>query len=247
LLPDGPAHASWLSDAEKATISMRRVADDATTERELWPALRDPRVLALGLVNFGLLFSGYGVAFWLPQIVQAMGFSNLATGFVVALPFLVSIPIMVLWGRSSDVRSERIWHVALPALLAAGGFVVASFAQDDLLVLLGLGFSAIGILAMQPPLVSLPSLFLSGPAAAGGLAVIVSIGSLGGFLGPTIVGALRGSSENYSYAMAVLAFPLVVSAAIVLALGRAMKPRPVLSAIAKVSKGSDAEVGRCGD
>jgi ACS family tartrate transporter-like MFS transporter len=194
-------------------------------------------VLALGLVNFGILFGAYGVQFWLPQIVQGMGFSNLATGFVVALPFLVSIPVMILWGRSSDVRGERIWHVALPALLAAGGFIVASLAQDDLLVLLGLTFAAVGVLAMQPPFFSLPSLFLSGPAAAGGIALVISIGNLGGFLGPTIVGVLRGASGNYASAIAMLAVAPVLSTAIVLALGRVLTPR--LAAMQSTTGGAE--------
>ena len=132
LLPDGPAHASWLTGAEKKTIAARHAAEDSTEHRDLWPALRDPRVLALGLVNFGIQCGLYGVQLWLPQIVQAMGFSNLATGFVVALPYVAGMGAMILWGRSSDARGERIWHVALPVLLAASGFAVASLAQTDL-------------------------------------------------------------------------------------------------------------------
>src|SRR5258708_4740499 len=98
-----------------------------------------------------------------------MGFSNLATGFVVALPFTASMVAMILWGRSSDLRGDRIWHVALPALFAATGFVGASLAQSNLLSLVALSVALVGLLAMQPPFFSLLSSFLGGTAAAGGI------------------------------------------------------------------------------
>jgi ACS family tartrate transporter-like MFS transporter len=82
--------------------------------------------VALALVNLGLLFANTGTTLWLPQIVQGMGFSNLETGFVSALPYAVSLPAMFLWGVSSDRKDERVKHVALPAMVAAVGFLAAS-------------------------------------------------------------------------------------------------------------------------
>jgi MFS transporter, ACS family, tartrate transporter len=184
-------------------------------------------VLALGLVNFGLLSGLVGITLWLPQIVQAMGFSNFATGFVVALPFVVSIPAMILWGRSSDARGERVWHVALPLLLAALGFAVASITQDYLLVLVALTLVLAGLLVAQAPMYSLVSSFLSGPAAAGGIALVVAISILGSFAGPAMIGVLKEATGSYAAGMAALAAVLVLTAAIVLALGRAMAARKV--------------------
>ena len=226
-LPDGPADASWLTGAEKKTIAARHAAEDSTEHRDLWRALRDPRVLALGLVNFGIQCGLYGTTLWLPQIVQAMGFSNLATGFVVALPYVAAMAAMILWGRSSDKRGERIWHVALPILLAAAGFAGASLAQTDPLVLVALTLSMVGIVSAYGPFWSLPSSFLGGSAAAGGIALINTIASLGGFVGPTIIGVLKEQTGSYASAMAMLAIVFVVAALIVLALGRAMAPRKV--------------------
>ena len=226
-LPDGPADASWLTGAEKKTIAARHAAEDSTEHRDLWRALRDPRVLALGLVNFGIQCGLYGTTLWLPQIVQAMGFSNLATGFVVALPYVAAMAAMILWGRSSDKRGERIWHVALPILLAAAGFAGASVAQTDPLVLVALTLSMVGIVSAYGPFWSLPSSFLGGSAAAGGIALINTIASLGGFVGPTIIGVLKEQTGSYASAMAMLAIVFVVAALIVLALGRAMAPRKV--------------------
>ncbi len=219
-LPDGPAHASWLTGDEKSAIAAHLAAEQSAEGRDLWQALRDPRVLALGLVLLGSQFGLYGVQLWLPQIVQGMGYSNFATGFVVALPFVLSMGAMIFWGRSSDVRGERVMHIALAALVAASGLAVASLGRSDLVVLLGLTLGLIGTLSLPGPLFSMPSSFLSGAAAAGAIALVNAMGSLGRFLGPTVVGALKQDSETYASGMAALAVGLVMSAAIILTLRR---------------------------
>ncbi len=225
LLPDRPASAAWLSPGEKQAIQSRLARDDTTEHRILWRALADPRVIALGLVNFGVLAGANGVALWLPQIVKGMGYSNLVTGFIVALPNLASAIVMILWGRSSDARAERVWHVAIPALIAASSFLAASLTQADIAVLLALSLTQIMLWSAIAPLIALPSSFLGGSAAAGGIALVVSIGQLGGFLGSTIIGVLKERTGDYAAGMAVIGFILVLAAAIVLALGRAMAPR----------------------
>jgi ACS family tartrate transporter-like MFS transporter len=226
-LPDGPATASWLSDEEKNAISTRLAGDSASLDHRFLPALLDPRVLALGLIYFGVNFGRYGVELWLPQIVQGMGVSNLATGFVVALPYALGMAAMIFWGRSSDRRGERIWHVALPALTAAAACAVASFAQNDLLVFVSLAAVVISLLAVQGPFFSLPSSYLSGAAAAGGIALINTLGTgLGGLLGPYVIGRLKESTGGYGSSMAALALGLLLSALIALALGRATLTRP---------------------
>src|SRR5215471_3196311 len=223
LLPDRPAHASWLSGMEKTTIAESLFAGASVEDRDLWRALRDPRVLALGLWGFGIGAALYGTTLWLPLIVQAMGFSNRATGFVTALPYMLGMGAMILWGRSSDVRGERVWHVALPTLLAATGFITASLAQSDMVVLVALALAVAGMLATFGPIYSLPSSFRGGPALAGGIALFNAIDSLGGFFGPVIIGVLKEKTGNYSASMAALGFAMVISAATVVALGRAMK------------------------
>jgi ACS family tartrate transporter-like MFS transporter len=227
VLPDGPARAAWLTLEEKKTIAAR-LAEDSAEHDDVWRALRDPRVIALGLVLLGVATADYGVGLWLPQIVRGMGFSNFATGFVVAVPYVASMVVMFLWGRSSDAKGERIRHVALPALLAASGLTVASLAQNDLIVFVALTFAVIGILSALPPLNILPSSFLRGPAVAGGVALFNSIGGLGGFFGPTVVGLIKEETGGYEAGMATLAVGLVVSATIVLIIGRVLrKPQTV--------------------
>jgi ACS family tartrate transporter-like MFS transporter len=220
-LPDRPATASWLSDSEKKTVAARLASEDSVEHRSFWLALSDPRVYALGLAYLGYATSYYGVQLWMPLIVQGMGFSTLATGFVVALPFTVTIVAMIWWGHSSDSKGERIWHVALPALVAATAFVIASVAQANLIIFLSLGVIVVCLMSLQGPFWALPPSFLGSTAAAGGIALINTIGTgSGGFLGPALVGALREATGGYALAMAVLALGPLMTAAVVLALGR---------------------------
>jgi ACS family tartrate transporter-like MFS transporter len=224
-LPDGPAHASWLTANEKALIAEQLTTRDIEEKRDFWPALRDPRILALGLVLVGSQFGLYGVQLWLPQIVQGRGYSNFSTGFIVALPFVASMGVMILWGRSSDMRGERYWHIGLAALLAAAGLIVAGISSSNLLVLTGLTIALAGTLSVPGPLFSLPSTMLSGAAAAGAIALVNSMGTLGRFLGPTVVGVFREGSESYASGMFALAGGLVMSTVIIVVLGRLIAPR----------------------
>jgi len=230
IVPNTPAEASWLSAEEKTLIAARLGEDRPRVEREFLAALMDPRVLALGLAYVAIGAGGYGIRIWLPQIVQGMGFSNFATGFVVAVPYAIAMIAMILWGQSSDRRRERVWHVALPTLLAAAGFIIASVARSDMVVLFALGLVVIGLDAVIGPFWSLPSAFLRGSAAAGGIALINTFGTgLGGFLGSVTIGTLKEETGTYSASMAVLAAALVLASIMVLTFVRAIARRPQLA------------------
>jgi ACS family tartrate transporter-like MFS transporter len=224
LLPDGPARAAWLSPGEKQFIAARLAAQDPPEHPKLWQALSDRRVLALGLVYLADQSAASGSRFWLPQIVQGMGFSNLVTGVIVALPFVVAMGAMFLWGRSSDVKGERVWHVAIPLSLTGLGFVVATLASSNLVALLALSVSMISPLMFLGPFWGLNSSFLGGRAAAGAIALISAVGSLGGFVGPNVVGVLREATGSYGPGMIALALALAAAAATVFVLGRTIKP-----------------------
>jgi ACS family tartrate transporter-like MFS transporter len=221
-MPDKPAQAPWLSAGEKETVLRQLSLEEAGREHGLWPALCDGRVLALSLALIGIQSGLFGISLWLPQIVQAMGFSSQSTGFLIVPPYLLSIAAMISWGRSSDRTGERIWHVALPALIAATGLLAASLARSDLLVLVSLGLAVIGIQSTLGPFWGLPTSFLGDKAAAGGIALINAVGSLGGFLAPMIIGVLKQETGGYGTGMAVMALGLLLCAAIVLALKRTM-------------------------
>jgi ACS family tartrate transporter-like MFS transporter len=131
---------------------------------------------------------------------------------------------MVLWGRSSDSSGERVWHVALPTLAAGACLLVASVTLSNVVVFVALSVVLVSLMCFQGPFWVLPPYLLGGTAAAAGIAFINTIGTgAGGFLGPALMGVLKQSTGGYATAMAVLAIGPLVSAAIVLALGRAMR------------------------
>jgi ACS family tartrate transporter-like MFS transporter len=224
ILPDGPQQAHWLDSETKAAITARLRADSNVGEQNLMSALRDVRVLVLAVAGIGSGSALYGTSLWLPQIVKAMGFSNLETGVAVALIYTATMAMIVGWGYSSDRRGERFRHVILAWLIAAAGFAVAAMAKSNAVELIGLLFAVAAIPSAIAPYFTLPGSFLSGLAIAGAVAVQNSVVSVGGFAGPALIGVLRERSGNYSSGMAMLAIALVIAAAMVFALERAVRP-----------------------
>jgi ACS family tartrate transporter-like MFS transporter len=229
-LPDGPATAAWLTANEKAIIA-ERLRRDAAHEprrmhRDLWSALTDRRVALLSLIYLGIVIGLYGIGLWLPQIVKGMGFTNTQVGFIVAGPYAVSCIAMLAWSRHSDATRERVWHVGVPALLSAAGFIGSALFQSNLLALLSLSVAAVGIYSALAPFWAMPSLFLSGTAAAGGIALINSIGNFGGFLGPYLVGWIRTATGSFAAGMVALGPALIGAAIAALLLGRELALRP---------------------
>jgi ACS family tartrate transporter-like MFS transporter len=225
ILPDGPAQAPWLSQAEKQFIATRLATPSATEHPNLFRALIDIRVIVLGLIFFADQCAASGSRFWLPQIVQGMGFSNLMTSVIVAAPFLIASVVMFAWGKSSDVKGERVWHVAIPLLLTGGGFVVASATSSNAIALLALSVSMIAPLMFLGPFWGLNSMFVSGRVAAGAIALVSSLGSLGGFVGPYVVGVSTEATGSYVPGIMVLALALGVAAMAVFVLGRTIRLR----------------------
>jgi len=221
-MPDRPAKARWLSDEEK-TVAIAALAQEPQREHtRFFPMLRDRRVWLLSIPDFGIVLALYGLNLWLPQIVKEMGFTNIETGFVVAVPYVVSMAVMVLWGMSSDARGERIWHIVAAALLGAAGLVGAAFAHSSLGVLIALTIAAAGIYAALSVFWTLPTSFLGGTAAAGGIALINSISNTGGFFGPYIMGWLKQHTGSYSAGLGVLSVGLIVAAILIVAIGRTL-------------------------
>jgi ACS family tartrate transporter-like MFS transporter len=230
LMPNGPAEAKWLSEHEKAMIAARIAAEDATKRVKVWPALLDVRVLVLCLVSFAVGVGSAGITLWLPQILQSRGYSNLSIGMLLAVVGLMGMAAMFVWGRSSDKRAERVWHVSLPLLVASAGLIIASLPLASGISLIALSCILIGLLAFDGPFFALPSSFLGGAAVAGGIALINSVGSLGAFAGPVLIGVLRERTGGYAMGMVALAIALIFAATAVLALGRTISARPVLQA-----------------
>ncbi len=224
-MTDRPEKAEWLDGEERAWLvaemrsERREVAQEHGTRSAL-RALANPWVLSLGLVYFGTSAGLYTVGIWSPQIIAQHGVGPFATGLINAIPPVLAVAAMVLWSRHSDRTGERNWHVFSACLVAAAGLGVAAYTASLIPVVLALVLVSAGVSAAKPPLWSIPTQFLTGAAAASGIAAINSIGNLGGFAGPFIIGWLREQTGGYRGGLLSVAAALVFSAALVVALGR---------------------------
>lgn len=228
-LPSKPLEAKWLSQQEKQIIATALARDDIA-HGSLHQGLTDIRIWFLALADFGIIIAVYGIGLWLPQIVKALGFDDLETGFVVAVPYVATMIAMIAWARISDARGERINHIALPALVASASLMAAAFLGASLWTVVALTLATMGIYAALVVLWTLPQSFLGGTAAAAAIALVNSIANLGGFLGPTIVGYLKQATGNYAASMELLAACLVMTAIVIKLLARFI-PTPRLAAV----------------
>jgi MFS transporter, ACS family, tartrate transporter len=224
VLTDSPDKARWLQPEEQAwlvgTLQAERASSEAHSGQSanIWKTLRDPRVLALSLIYFGTSAGLYTVGLWSPLILRQFGFSPLATGWINAVPGFVAIAAMIGWARHSDRTQERTWHVVIPCAVACLGFVWAGTTQTAVGVTLALTMVNMGISAAKAPLWAMPSMFLSGASAAAGIALINSIGNLGGFVGPFMIGWLKDRWGSYAGGLYTVGAMLAVSAVAMLAL-----------------------------
>ncbi|MGX1421170.1 ACS family tartrate transporter-like MFS transporter [Bradyrhizobium elkanii] len=224
-LTDRPEQARWLADDERAWLvkTMKAESDGkaSTASHSIWRGLADPRVLALALVYFGTSAGLYTLGVWAPQIIKAFGLSSIQVGFLSAVPATVAVIAMVLWARHSDRTGERTWHVVLACLMAAAGLALAGLWTGLAAVIVALTLVNIGISSSKPPLWSMPTMFLSGSAAAAGIATINSIGNLGGFVGPAMIGWIKERTGSFDGGLYFVAGLLVLSAVLTLLLSRA--------------------------
>nr|WP_294550506.1 MFS transporter [uncultured Rhodopila sp.] len=221
-LTDRPADAKWLEPDERAWLA-RRLSAEAQQKEDVHgisvrQALTNPKVLALSLVYFGAVAANYGIAFWLPQIVKGFGLTNVQTGFVSAIPYIVGTVGMVLWSRRSDEKLERKLHAAVPFLIAAVGIAGSTLVDSPVLKMAALSFGAFGVFAVLPVFWTFPTAFLSGAAAAAGIAVINSVGNLAGFFGPFIMGWLKDVTGNFASGLWAIAACALMGMVIVLLL-----------------------------
>jgi ACS family tartrate transporter-like MFS transporter len=226
-MTERPADAAWLTPEEREWLSRQIASEQAETTHAhvtLRDALLSPRLWLISLPYFCIVIAFYGISFWLPQIVQAASGLGAATVVLLsAIPYVAASIGMVLFGVSSDRTGERRWHVAGPCLIGATGFVLTVLAPQTLSVsLFTLSIAAFGIWGTLGPYWTLPTAFLRGTAAAGGIALVNSVGNVGGFVGPILVGRIRDATGGFAAGLLTLAGVLVLAAAIVLS----MKLRP---------------------
>jgi MFS transporter, ACS family, tartrate transporter len=218
-VPDGPEEVRWLGEKEKRWLA-ESLARERAQEREhtLIGGLMGARIWLLALLYFAIVTGLYGVTMWLPQIIKTLGaLDNLEVGFISAVPFLAAAVAMVKVGQSSDRRGERRWHVAISAFAGAAGLILSARAHDPLFALMALSLGAAGIWGTMGPFWSMPSEYLGGTAAAAGIALINSVGNLGGFAGPYLVGMVRQMTHSFAGGLAAMALMLLAAGCIALA------------------------------
>ncbi|OBK77153.1 MFS transporter [Mycobacterium sp. 1164985.4] len=228
-LNDRPGAADWLRSDEKrwleGTLDHERVAAESAGHWPLKKALTHPRILALAFIYFGITYGLYAVGFFLPTIVA--GFQEeygvhldvIQRGLVTSIPYVVAAIVMVPWAWHSDRTGERVWHVAIPAIVGGIAIPAALYMTDVYLAMLAVTLCTCAVMCALPVFWSLPSAFLTGAAAAGGIALINSLGNLSGFGGPYITGWLTDLTGNSRVALWVVGTLSLAAAALVVALG----------------------------
>jgi ACS family tartrate transporter-like MFS transporter len=227
-LPDTPRDVRWLSPDEQRHVE-KRVADEHAAVRErhagsnsLRTAMLHPTVWLLCFVLFACQCGSYGLTLWVPQIVKNLsGLSDLMVSFITAIPYIAATVAMLWVGFSSDRSGERFLHVAVPSFIGAAGFAASALVVSPVPAMAALTIAAMGDLCTRGPFWALPPRFLSGSALAAGIALINTFGSLGGFVGPTMVGYVRDSTGGFTGGLLFLAALLVLAGVGTLVLRRA--------------------------
>ena len=224
-LTDRPSDAHWLTDSQRAwltqTMDAERARRAAVGHTSLSRSLRSGRVWLLCTIYFLNTLVTYGIYLWLPKMLTeaAGGRQSFGLSVLTSIPFVAALVAMFLVGRHSDRTGERKFHVAACAMTAATGLVLAVLFRNNLwLVVLSFTLSQIGQRSVQGVFWAIPPIFLGGTAAAGCIGLINALGNLGGYVGPSVMGALRQASGTYSQGLLVLALALVVETAIVVSL-----------------------------
>jgi ACS family tartrate transporter-like MFS transporter len=218
VMTDRPSVAAWLTEDERSWLEARLNAErhkiDSVRRLSLWQALADPRVFALSMMYFASVTANYGIVFFMPQIVKGMNLSNQMTGVVTAVPYIVGTVGLLAWGYSSDRHNERRWHLIVASILAGAGLIYAGLFGSSYWALAGMAAATTGIYGSRAAFWPMPSMFLTGTAAAGAIALINATGNLGGYVGPFVVGWIKDSTKSFEAGLYFLAACALACAAI---------------------------------
>jgi MFS transporter, ACS family, tartrate transporter len=220
VMTDRPEHAKWLKPEEREWLSTTMAAELAHKQKSgnhnFLAGLKDPRTIAYSALYFGLVCGIYGLGLWLPTIVKALGkFDSTQVGFIVFIPYAIAAVFVYFWSKRSDRTGNRVWHASMSMVLAAVGLLGAGFLLpvNAVLAMVFLTLAAMGIYSAIAPFLAMPSAALTGAAAAAGLAMVNSLGNLGGFVAPYIVGILKDATGNSQSGLVFLAACLAITAA----------------------------------
>jgi MFS transporter, ACS family, tartrate transporter len=240
-LTDWPRDAKWLADDEREWITGALDQERQTKKRRqtvtAWQALSHPQVIVFSLIYFCYITNSTGLGTWLPKIVQRIsGLSQTQVILISGIPWLAALPAM-LWSAShSDRTSERKLHAALPILLFGVALLVSVFAGNHIgLAIAAFSVATMALYSFPSPFWALPTVFLSGPAAAASIALINSIGNLGGFLGPYVIGYLSDLTGGFTAGLLYLVGAGFVGGLLVLSLRPEKSPAPLVVAAKRMA------------
>ena len=221
-LPDRPAQAGWLLPAEQDWLTARVDREEEQRVRRhgltLLSMVSDGRVWLLTGVYFTVAAGSNALGFYMPTLFQLRfpRFDEFQIGLLAVIPNACTALGMILNGWHSDRTGERRWHVAIPAFVAAAGWIVYLVVDSPLGAVVGLSLALAGVQSTLPVFWSLPTAFLSGAAAAGGIALVNSLGNLGGLTGSTLIGLSKKFSGSYTYGLLAVAALLLIGGLLVL-------------------------------
>jgi ACS family tartrate transporter-like MFS transporter len=213
-LPDRPREARWLTHEQKDALE-RRLSEESPpgASHNVWAALRDPRVLILTFSYFCLIVGVLGVTLWLPQMLKQRGLSTTAIGFTSAFPYLVASIGMIAWSFRIDRSRAYLGNYVTACVVAAGGFALSVSVDSLPIMIAGISLALVGMNSCRPAIFSLLPRFLQGAAAAAGMAFVNSVGNLGGFFGPYMIGWLKDTTGSFTAGLYGLAGMLTLAAA----------------------------------
>jgi MFS family permease len=224
LLADRPQDAAWLTPAERRALTAMLANERRERPRsELWAALKDPRVLILAVVQFGFTLGSYGIGIWLPLMLKEYQFSNLTIGMIAAVPYLFASAAMIAWAWHVDRTGKKIVNLVIACFVAAVGLVISILTGSLLVALVGLTLALIGVTSARAIFWTIPTRFLAGIGAAGGLAFINSIGTAGGFAGPALMGWLKDMTGSFERGLLVMAGIMLATTLVAASLKLVMK------------------------
>ena len=212
MLADRPEAAWWLEPQERETLGQMLAVEQRERVRiKILDAIMDPRVVVCALVQFGFTLGSYGILFWLPQIIKASGQSNLMVSVLTAIPYAFATAGMIWWALIVDKSGKKISNLTITCGLGAVGLIVSVLSNSLAIGLGGLTLALIGITSARAVFWTIPPRFMTGVGAASGLAFINSIGVMGGYFGPELMGTLKDLTGDYTAGLITMAGFLTAS------------------------------------
>jgi MFS transporter, ACS family, tartrate transporter len=239
-LTDNPAKAGWLTSEEKTwlvdTLAHERRAVESAGRYSIWQAMMNPKILLLSINYLGIVTASLGLLLFIPQIIKSLGTTNMGTGYATTLAYVCGAVSMVTWGWISDRMGERRWNLFWACTVSSIGLAMAAMTMGTWWALAGMCIATAGFYGTKGPFWSMPSMMLTGAAAAAGIAWINSIGNVGGAVGPALVGWIKDFTGSYSgglYGLAAFTAVSALIAAFALHIPRLVPARPSVSVAAE--------------